>query len=120
MNPRQPMFYVSSFVPTPQTGDLSTLVASMNAACYGTTFQPESCAYLAQAVGRVRQQAACPTAMGNIPVTGSISNIPASGTLLAATSTPAALYPGTDPRTITAALAALGASQPAGAALSLC
>jgi hypothetical protein len=68
MDPRSPFFYTSTFITNEAAGivpvssqDLSTVVASMQDACYGTTFDPARCASLSQMVGRMRTQNACLT-----------------------------------------------------------
>ena len=63
MDPRNPLFYASTFVDNnaagllpPTQSQMNTLVSAMTQACYGDVFQPDRCAVLSQMVGRVRTQ----------------------------------------------------------------
>ena len=64
IDPTNPLFYVGTFVSDQAAGlqpintrDIGTVVAAMNAACYGPgKFQPGRCAALSQMVGRIRAQ----------------------------------------------------------------
>lgn len=63
MDPRNPLFYASTFVDNnaagllpPTQSQMDTLVSAMTQACYGDVFQPDRCAVLSQMVGRVRTQ----------------------------------------------------------------
>ena len=63
---KSPFFTVGTFVSDEAAGllpvtqrDLTTVVNSMQNACYGSDFQPTRCALLSQMVGRIRMQNQC-------------------------------------------------------------
>jgi len=138
ISPRNPLFYVSTFVnneaagllPYSQVG-LDSLVASMQSACYGQNFDAARCSLLSQMVGRVRQQDACARDLLRIE---HHSSLPPVGPLMSQPGTPANSHiirpsvltatgfaPGSGPSgsSVTAALAALGSS-PDSTSLAIC
>jgi len=115
MDPKNPLFYVGTFVSEEAAGmlpvsnkDIGTVVTAMNAACYGPgPFQPGRCAALSQMVGRIRTQNQCllgQPASADIAVTANAALSPA--TTLAATQ----LQKSTAHATVYSALAALGST----------
>jgi len=90
MDPRNPLFYASTFVDNnaagllpPTQSQMDTLVSAMTQACYGDVFQPDRCAVLSQMVGRVRTQDARQAAI----VTGGRAAYGASSATLASVTT---------------------------------
>lgn len=111
MDPRNPLFYASTFVDNnaagllpPTQSQMNTLVSAMTQACYGDVFQPDRCAVLSQMVGRVRTQDARQAAI----VTG--GRTAASATLASTAPPPTAVN-------VAAALAVLGTTS---ASLAVC
>jgi hypothetical protein len=111
MNPRSRLFNVSTFVSDEAAGlypvsrrDLATVVAAMEGACYGPTFQPGRCAALSQMVGRIRMQNKCLESQGG--------NGPTTAGSVLATATSTAEAQTNAKSTLLSAVAALGAQQP--------
>ncbi len=128
ITPRNPLFYVSTFVnneaagllPYSQVG-LNSLVATMQSACYGKDFDGARCSLVSQMVGKVRTQDACAHDMMRVSHSSAAPVAPylpvASASRPAHIITPSVLTatgfaPGSGPSgsSVTAALAALGAS----------
>lgn len=124
MDPRNPLFYVSTFVSDnaaglvpPSRASMDTLAQSMAVACDPKSFQADLCALRSQQVGRIRAQDACWNAP-KYPPTGQFPPAPTNSLAVLPGTTPMVKDP-TAPQTITAALAALGAKSST-SALAIC
>ena len=128
MDPRSPLFYVSTFVTNNAAGLLepsqmtqATLVSEMAEACYGS-FQPDRCSVLSGMVGRLRTQDSC-LAKGHaynvqplyVPATTPIAT---QASLAATVTAPGA--PVVSTATIASALATVGTLPPPSTMLARC
>lgn len=107
MDPRNRLFYASTFVDNnaagllpPTAARMETLVDAMSQACYGNPFQPDRCAILSQMVARVRTQDA----------RQSVSVFSGSAAMLAAQSQTLQQQIQVSPVDIAASLAVLGSA----------
>lgn len=97
-NPTNPLFYAGTFVSNnaaglvpPSRASMATLVDSMQAACFGPTFQADRCAILSQQVGRLRTQDACARSrvtQGDIITQPLVSGLAATGESAATAAVP--------------------------------
>jgi hypothetical protein len=138
-DPRNPMFYVSTFLTNaamgiidPQDMTMDALLDGMREACSASAFDPDRCATLSATVGRIRTQDACSGAGTEAGVIGGPAGGSSAGYLpplplhqtplvsgAAALSAVGPSYPQVGPATLTAALAAIG-SGPRPSVLAAC
>ena len=118
MTPRNPLFYTGSYAPDVEALTMDKLLAGVQTACYGPTFDGAQCAALSQVLGRVRTRDNCGCgASGGPPgplpkplLPGGNPNSSVQGVSLAAAASAPMARVGNTPATITAALAAIGSS----------